>query len=195
MAWHGSSRRGADRPVVIGYQGAAAALLLTLAAVGLAEARVAHNASSTEPVLTVALCAVLVGIAYYLGAPGLVLGMGQRLSLVTRFVSVMPIAGLIFLPGTNGLYRLTRRRLYVRNIAIFAGMLVFEMATQEFGNPAAAGAVRGIPPDPARGLRRRADDRRGVTPYQGRARETRSVGCGHAGGCRIPPGRSARWPR
>ena len=111
---------------------------MALAAVGLAEARVVHNASSTEPVLTVALCAVLVGIAYYLGRTRPAPGMGQRLSLVTRFVSVLPIAGLIFLPGTNGLYRLTRRRLYVRNIAIFAGMLVFEMATQEFGNPAAA---------------------------------------------------------
>ena len=31
-----------------------------------------------------------------------------------------------------------QNRLYVRNVAIFAGMRVFEMATQEFGNPAAA---------------------------------------------------------
>jgi hypothetical protein len=77
MAWHGSSRRGADRRVVIGYQGAAAALLVALAAVGLAEAPVAHNASSTEPVLTVALCAVLVGIACYLGRTRPAPGMGR----------------------------------------------------------------------------------------------------------------------
>ncbi len=139
MAWQRSSQRGDGRRAVMGYRGAAAALLVALAAVGVAEARVAHNAGSTYPVLTVALCAVLVGLAYYLGRTRPAPGTGQRLGPVTRFVSVMPVAGLMFLPEINGLYRLTRRRLYVRNIAIAAGLLVFEMATQEFGSPAAAG--------------------------------------------------------
>jgi fumarate reductase subunit D len=139
MAWQRSSQRGDCRRTVMRYRGAAAALLMALAAVGVAEARVAHNAGSTYPVLTVALCAVLVGLAYYLGRTKPAPGTGQRLGLVTRFVSVIPVAGLMFLPMINGLYRLTRRRLYVRNIAITAGLLVFEMATQEFGSPAAAG--------------------------------------------------------
>jgi hypothetical protein len=121
------------------YRVAAGTLVVALAAVGAAEARVAHDAGSTYPVLTVALCAVLVGLAYYLGRTRPAPGTGQRLGLVTRFVSVIPGMGLMYIPGINGLYRLTRRRLYVRNIAIAAGLVIFEMATQEFGSPAAAG--------------------------------------------------------
>jgi hypothetical protein len=121
------------------YRGAAAALLVTLAAAGVAEARVAHNADLTDPVPTVALCVVLVGMAYYLGRTRPAPGTGQRPGPVTRFVSVIPVSGLMFLPMINGLYGLTRRRLYVRNIAISAGFLVFASATQEFGSPAAAG--------------------------------------------------------
>jgi len=51
---------------------------------------------------------------------------------------VLPIAGLMYLPGISGLYRLTRRRLFVRNIAIFAGLLIVGMSTQELGSLAAA---------------------------------------------------------
>lgn len=116
------------------YRGVATALLVALVALGVTEAQLAHNASTTQPALAAITCGVMLGIAYYLGRTRPAPGTGQRLNLIGKILSVIPIMGLMFIPGIPGLYHLTRRRLYLRNIAIVAGTAIVQLSFQELGS-------------------------------------------------------------
>ena len=108
-----------ERRTLTGYRIAAAALLAALAVAALFSHQ--PDPTASPPAVPVATCAVLLGCAYYLGRTRPPRGGGQRLNWRGRVISVLPVAGLVLLPMLDGLYRQTRRRLYVRNIAISAG--------------------------------------------------------------------------
>jgi hypothetical protein len=84
------------------------------------------SGSSTPAYLPVVCCIAVLGIAYYLGRTR---RLAQRLNLGGRVVSVIPIVGLIFIPSMGGLSRLTRRRLYLRNVAIFAATALVQLSS------------------------------------------------------------------
>jgi hypothetical protein len=111
--------RRRERRTLNAYRVTAPALLAVLVVTSLA----VHQADRTAPPPAAAavICAVMLGCAYYLGRTRPPRGRGQRLNWRGRIISVIPGAGLMLLPMLEGLYRLTRRRLYVRNIAICAG--------------------------------------------------------------------------
>lgn len=111
--------RRRERRTLNAYRVTAAALLAVLVVTSLA----IHQAdrAAPPPAAAVVICAVMLGCAYYLGRTRPPRGRGQRLNWRGRVISVIPGAGLMLLPMLEGLYRLTRRRLYVRNIAICAG--------------------------------------------------------------------------
>ncbi len=111
--------RRRERRTLIAYRITAAALPAVLVVTSLA----IHQADRTAPppAAAVVTCAVMLGCAYYLGRTRPPRDRGQQLNRRSRVISVIPGGGLMLLPMFQGLYRLTRRRLYVRNIAICAG--------------------------------------------------------------------------
>ena len=123
------SRRRHDLRAVIAYRVAAVVLLAVLAAVDLARGQLEHNESAVVSVFGLMICGLLLGTSYYLGRTRPAPGTGQQLNWWARALSVIPIIGLMTVPQFNGLYRLTRRRLYVRNIAICAGFTAFWSGT------------------------------------------------------------------
>ena len=83
----------------------------------------------------------MLGIAYYLGRSRSAPGTGQRLNWPGRVISVVPIWALIQIPYFQGLDRLTKRRLCIRNIAITAGSVLVWSSWTELRSPATGSVV------------------------------------------------------
>ena len=109
-----------------GYRALAAGSALALVVLCYSGPLPKDSGSSTPAYLPVVCCVAVLGIAYYLGRTR---RLAQRLNLGGRVVSVIPIAGLIFIPSMGGLSRLTRRRLYLRNVAIFAATALVQLSS------------------------------------------------------------------
>ena len=85
------------------------------------------SGSPTPAFVPVVCCIAVLGIAYYLGRTRRLAQ--QQLNLAGKVLSVIPIVGLIFIPSMGGLSRLTRRRLYLRNVAIFAATALIQLSS------------------------------------------------------------------
>ena len=137
-----AARQRHDRQAVIAYQAAAAGLLVALAAADFTGIRPVNNTSTWDDFTTsVAYCGVMLGIAYYLGRSRSAPGTGQRLNWPGRVISVVPIWALIQIPYFQGLDRLTKRRLCIRNIAITAGSVLVWSSWTELRSPATGSVV------------------------------------------------------
>ena len=137
-----AARQRHDRQAVIAYQAAAAGLLVALAAADFTGIRPVNNTSTWDDFTTsVAYCGVMLGIAYYLGRSRSAPGTGQRLNWPGRVISVVPIWALIQIPYFQGLDRLTKRRLCIRNIAITAGSVLVWSSWTELRSPVTGSVV------------------------------------------------------
>ncbi len=127
---------GSARRAVIAYRGAAAALLVSLAAVSLAWTRLEHSAWTWNDFSDSVLYGpVMLGTAYYLGRTRPAPGTEQRLNWPGRVMSVIPVWGLIQIPYFQGVNRRAKRRLCVRNIAIGAAALLVWVSWDERKSP------------------------------------------------------------
>jgi hypothetical protein len=115
--------------VLWGYRALAVGSALALVVLCYSGPLPKDSGSSTPAYLPTVCCIAVLGIAYYLGRTR---RLAQRLNLGGRVVSVIPIAGLIFIPSMGGLSRLTRRRLYLRNVAIFAATALVQLSSDGF---------------------------------------------------------------
>ena len=107
-----------------GYRALAVGSTLALVVVSYSGPLPKDSGSSTPAYLPIACCIAVLGFAYYLGRTR---RLAQRLNLAGKVLSVIPIVGLLFIPSMGGLSRLTRRRLYLRNLAIFAATALVQL--------------------------------------------------------------------
>jgi hypothetical protein len=128
------SQQPQRRRAVILYLAATAAVLIALtaadiAAIGL-KVSTAGADSADKYSDSIGYCAVMLGIAYYLGRTRNAPGNGKQLNRLGRIISVIPVWALIQIPYFGGLDRSAKRRLCIRNIAITAGsVLVWSLWT------------------------------------------------------------------
>ena len=120
------SRRPGTR-ALWGYRVLAVGSALALVVVCYSGPLPKDSGSPTPAFVPVVCCIAVLGIAYYLGRTRRMAQ--QQLSLAGRVISVIPILGLVFIPSMGGLSRLTRRRLYLRNIAIFAATALIQLSS------------------------------------------------------------------
>ena len=106
------------------YRALAVGLTLALVVVSYSGPLPKDSGSSTPAYLPVVCCIAVLGIAYYLGRTR---DLAQQLKLAGKILSVIPIVGLLLIPSMGGLSRLTRRRLYLRNLAIFAATALVQL--------------------------------------------------------------------
>ena len=86
----------------------------------------------------------MLGIAYYLGRTRYAAGSGQQLKWLARLMSVIPIWGLIQISAFQGVNRLTKRRLCVRNIAITAGSVLVWSSWNDLRRPTAGSVAMAV---------------------------------------------------
>ena len=120
--------------VLAAYRSVAAGLIVGLAAAGYAATLAKESASAASGYSSALICAALLGTSYYLGRTRPAPGSAQRLNTVGKILSVIPFFGLIFIPTMGGLYHHTRRRLYLRNLAIFMATGLVELSFAELGS-------------------------------------------------------------
>jgi FtsH-binding integral membrane protein len=132
-----------ERRALFPYRATAAGLIVALAAAGYAATLASERGPASSAYASAVICAVLLGLCYYLGRTR---RDTQRLNTAGKILSVIPIVGLICIPKMGGLYPRTKRRLWLRNVAIIMGTAVVELSFDEIGSQfrSVSGAVSGV---------------------------------------------------
>jgi hypothetical protein len=123
-----------ERRVLLACRAVAAGLIVALAAAGYAATLAKESAPAASGYASALICAALLGVSYYLGRTRPAPGAAQRLNTAGKILSVIPLFGLIFIPTMGGLYHRTRRRLYLRNLAIFMATGLVELSFGELSS-------------------------------------------------------------
>jgi hypothetical protein len=138
-------RRPTEQQTLSRFRVAAVALPIGVAAFSFAGLKRLDSSSLGLAAYATVTCAVLLGLAYWLGRTRPAPGTAQRLNLLGKIISVIPILGLTRIALMDGVYQVTKRRLACRNIAILAAIWLvgaaFEAADTAVADIAALLAV------------------------------------------------------
>lgn len=114
--------RPTERQPLSRFRAASIALPIGIAAFSFAGLKRVDSSSLVLAAFATVASAAMLGLAYWLGRTRPAPGTAQRLNLLGKIISVIPILGLTRIASMTGVYQATKQRLVCRNIAILAAI-------------------------------------------------------------------------